>query len=173
MWRDRLRARVGITLALLPLAVQPLPSSVLGAVWPSPVTETPARFSVLAGSGIESLASFSAPADGRSPPNKDLPSDAGGRGPAWTSANRYRIRLSVDIGSRQRRNSPASVEINFQQSLRERAEGFPKPDPHYKPLHRRGSTSNAGNRIMRPSGTLSPTGGEGRGEGAHGFSSKA
>src|SRR2546422_133083 len=38
---------------------------------------------------------------------------------AWPSANRFRVLLSVDARGRPRSNSPASVEMDFQQALGE------------------------------------------------------
>src|SRR5262245_12080632 len=39
--------------------------------------------------------------------------------PAWNSPNRWRLWLQVEPGGRLRSNSPASVEVDFQQLLRE------------------------------------------------------
>jgi len=46
------------------------------------------------------------------------PSEAAAPNPPWTSPNHYRALLTVDGRARLRSNSPASVEIDFQQCLR-------------------------------------------------------
>src|SRR5262245_7078534 len=47
------------------------------------------------------------------------PGDRARAAAGWQSANGFRVLLTVDAPGRPRSNSPASVEIDFQQLLRE------------------------------------------------------